>query len=522
MKRGFGKVVALSCALFVIFAGCSKPTDPPVSQPEDPKVDIPEVIETPTDNKPVDETPVIDPDFEHPGNVELVSFEIPDIPEGVSSVFIYRKYNTDADFSYYGSFDFYTQKERTLTFRDDFVDAGKTYRYKYSYTKQDKEVVTVLVDNGETKNFTPSSGAGELKFVEPVPSSSYDPETTELSFKNKLEFASLPENYQKAMYISDHNSWLSSTVNFENTDFNLKEEFSHGRGRYNIDSFGPAVLAWSNWDYDNYVLWMLGKKYDVSDKDIKLYFPSGLEAENVENGIKVYATRPKFEAEWENSEIEIYENDVKLDCVFYIYNIWSIKERNSISFVYPFVTAGKKYTFKYSPYEGKTYEVSVTADKTSGLQIDKNKLKENFYGAKLSYTENDTESGPSRLVKLSKDAKDIFIGKTDSNLKFVEYVISMNTKDIEYTWLASVGESDEEYEALLTSGLDILDPSIPLEEWQSTSGIVEKANEGKVIYFSPYIQFSVDEKDSAYGTLTVMGEDSELFQWTEINESLFE
>lgn len=402
MKKGFGKVVALSCALLVVLAGCSKPTDPPVSQPEEPKVDTPEVIETPADNKPVDDTPVeeppvddapveeplvIDPDVEHPGNVESVSFEIPDIPAGVSNVFIYRKYNTDADFSLYGRFDFIIQKEGTLTFRDDFVDVGKTYRYKYSYTKQDKEVVTVLVDNGETKNFTPSSGAGELKFVDSALSSSYDPETTVLSFKNKLEFASLPEKYRKAMYISDHNSWLSSTVNFENTAFKLKEEFSHGRGRYNIDSIGPAVV-WIYWDSennDNYALWLLGKKYDVSDKDIRLYFPSGLEAENVENGIKVYAGRLIGEAEWENSEIEIYEGDVKLDWYFYMNNARGIDEGASISFVYPFVTAGKKYTFKYSPYEGKTYEVSIVADKTSSLQIDKNKLNENFYGAKLSY-----------------------------------------------------------------------------------------------------------------------------------------
>jgi len=236
MKKSFTLLAALAASLLVF--SCK-----PVVTPDPAPAPDPEPEE------------VFDPDFAHPGNVESISFTISDIPAEQQSVYIYRKYNTSNKFECYAIYYFYdTTQAHTITFEDKFVKTDKTYNYRYCFKYKSKDFIDVT--NGETKNFTPATGLGELEYKE-APEVSYNSATTELSFAKALEFNPDVDTvctktdeetgnaypvYQKAMGMYTQDTWSTSTINYENTSFNLLQTFMYAQGDYDFKSISPALL----------------------------------------------------------------------------------------------------------------------------------------------------------------------------------------------------------------------------------------------------------------------------------------
>ncbi|MCQ2586274.1 MAG: hypothetical protein MJ185_11845 [Treponema sp.] len=473
-----------------------------------------------------DQEPPLDPDFAHPGNVETVSFTISDIPAEYTSVHIFRKYNTEKTYSHYATYDFYrTDESHTITFEDIFVEPGKTYNYKYTLIKNQSKPEYIYVDNGETKNFTPASGKGELKYNEPIPEFSYDPETTDLSFSTQLKIVPDPDslydaekyenpdapypNVMSALCLdTDTFSWLTNTVDYTKTTLNLLNDFPYGQGDYNFSSFRPALFC--SFPDSSYSLWFYGKEYSLEDENINIHFPVRFGAKNVENGIEVAFSKHKYDfTDWNNSYIEIYENDVKLDYKFFIYYniLYSTEIYKEHKFVFPFTTKGKTYTFKFNPNDEKSFEQSIVAEYTSSLKIDSQKITDNFKNMKISYIENNTAEKPVRLVKISSAAVDCFTGKTETNLRTG---IELDVYADEGDWQGSInGMSQTAFNELTSDGLNILE-----SEYFEHYGDVTKAfNETGKILFLPCLLFTVEDEANAAGNFFITGNLSETFPW---------
>ena len=80
------------------------------------------------------------------------------------------------------------------------------------------------------------------------------------------------------------------------------------------------------------------------------------------------------------------------------------KTNNILTFLYPFTTEDKTYTFTITPFAGCEETVSIVADYTSPAQFGNLEILENF---NVSYEENDDENGPKRIIKIICKREDL-------------------------------------------------------------------------------------------------------------------
>jgi len=252
-------------------------------------------------------------------------------------------------------------------------------------------------------------------------------------------------------------------------------------------------------------LWILGKRYDISDQNVNVHFPQTFGIKNEDNGIRVYFTRKPYSGvSWNYMYIDIYEDDVKLDYFFSSY--FNLKDYTEYSFLFPFTTKGKKYTFKFKDgADGDVInEKSIIAEYTSNLKIDNEKLQNNFMTTELNYWEEDTEDAFVRKVNvIDPKSFDVFTGGTENNLPVVS--IYMDIFAEEKSWVGTLNLSSTD-----TSGVNIFDDSkAKLYPWTESS-----LNDSGTILFKMLLTFATEKNNQAAGIFVINSPTSQTFTWT--------
>lgn len=458
MKIKLSVLAAVMSAFLVL--GCDTPSDPQNSKPVNPEPELPQG----------------EPDLELPGDVESVQFEIPNIPDGVSYVYIYRKYNTDEDYTFYSWVNLNSPKEDNLIYNDPYVDAGKTYRYKYSYYESAEKIVNVEIDNNGTKNFTPATGIGELKYKDGLPTSTYNTATKELVFSDKLVLSPVIEEingYSKAISFWDKTRYLYTSINYDYTTFNLETLFEYAAGKFDITSIGPAVLYYNPEEKIN--IYYQGKKYDISEKNITMYYSVGVNCENTDEGMMIYTKRFRNES-WNFGIMEIYEDDVSLN-MFYVLD----PEPGEVNhFLFPFTKKGTTYKFVLNKTGNSSMWTTIVANKTTNLQLDAEKLKNHLTDADMSFDSS------TKILKCATNPKDIF-NKTDtSTLKYLDYVVYIFDTDDNGSFIYN------HYDDFVNEGVDLS----------------EIVNVGKNYTVQPYIRLCAEEYSEKGPFLYIPGKET--------------
>lgn len=132
---------------------------------------------------------------------------------------------------------------------------------------------------------------------------------------------------------------------------------------------------------------------------------------NVSNGIQVTLRKYENDPQWQPyNAITFKEDDEDLGIEYsYTYSDNCVIDAfgGTYSFIFPFTTEGKKYTFTINPYEGRSETVNLVAENTSEIQLQNLGALGEF---KVTYTEKDDED--LRTVKINMNPLDIF---TDSS-----------------------------------------------------------------------------------------------------------
>lgn len=488
----------------------------------------------PPENNPPEETPPSEPENntpEDPGNVDNVILSF-NLPENVNSIQIYRKKSNETEWQIYISARFFTAEiPTTLEISDPFVNPGETYNYKYNLiisnnpsTYNLTENDATLIKNGNTRNFTPAFGYGEIEFSE-TPEYSLDEYKTTLTLTNKLEVtpADIPNYYSNAIYyLSDSKNWESWTIDFEeNLKINLQQLFSPEYGKKILKGLGPSYIQYyliNNNNIINCNVWYFGKLYDFSNENIEIdYNIEPIVLRNTPNGIDIQLTKKCHDSSWQpdsNGEINIsiYE-DNNFICKYYIkpnyfqnpstYFETMIQSR----FIYPFTTIGKTYKFIFS-IDGETpIEKSITATNYTPAQIDITKLNNIKQNIDYSYTE--------RTITASTDLLDIL----DDNYQDLSAV---KFQKIELVFLNENGEkigsseiNNDEYQSFISSnGFNILNHLLILDviDYANYLDVLKTVNNNGNFKIKPIFKF-LFENDINSGYFYIEYPQSEVFQW---------
>lgn len=344
------------------------------------------------------------------GEVNNISLVIADIPSNTNQIAIYRKTFYEQDWASYLIIDkFGSSYPESLTIEDPFVEKNKTYNYKYLFINGINKIDdAVEFLNGETKNYTPLNGSGEISFKE-KPKYTYSYGDSAFFLKEKAQVVpELNENtYDTFIYYETNNKeWHSTNFDFStNQKIDLLYEFRYANlvGKKELKGFGPGYSIYEPETKLKY--WYKGELENCSSSKYKATYTSDtLEVEEVPDGILVSIFKEADSQSWIGNEISIYEDDVRMKCYYNLTTDFTTStERKCQSFVFPFVTEGKTYKFKLETEVNNIITKEIVSTKTSAINIDENKL--NAAGTSFSFENVDNNT---KLLKMGNYGKDVF------------------------------------------------------------------------------------------------------------------
>ena len=228
------------------------------------------------------------------------------------------------------------------------------------------------------------------------------------------------------------------------------------------------------------------------------------------SGNKLAIVKKENDPEWTYSTIKFKEDEKDLNWYYSYFNNNECvleKTNNILTFLYPFTTKGKTYTFTITPFAGCVETVSIVADYTSPAQFNNLEILENF---SVSYEEKDDENGPKRIIKINSDPLSLF-----DNKDIIKYKqLCVNTYNANNEWVYNFGQNDLQYYALLNDGIDFMNENSNLLKTPEEFKI--HLNSGDKIIINPHIQFNTRPYSETSGNFLFTFESKE-FSYTKIN-----
>ena len=322
--------------------------------------------------------------------------------------------------------------------------------------------------------------------------------------------------YPSANYWIDSKGYASNKLG---TKITYNEEFYN-----NFESLSNPWTAWG-WSTFNeeHNLWFCHRvtssilrpkdadSYEVKDIT-ESQSASHISVQNVPNGIEVRIVKKENDPEWTYSTIKFKEDEKDLNWYYSYFNNNECvleKTNNILTFLYPFTTKGKTYTFTIAPFAGCVETVSIVADYTSPSQIDNLEILENF---SVSYEEKDDENGPKRIIKINSNPLSLF-----DNKDIIKYKqLCVNTYNANYEWVYNFGHNDSQYNALLNDGIDFMNENSGLYISKTQEEFKNLLNKGNKIIIIPHIQFNTRPYSETSGSFLFTFERKE-FSYTKIN-----
>ena len=307
--------------------------------------------------------------------------------------------------------------------------------------------------------------------------------------------------YPSANYWIDSKGYASNKLG---TKITYNEEFYN-----NFESLSNPWTAWG-WSTFNeeHNLWFCHRV--TSSILTESQSASHISVQNVPNGIEVRIVKKENDPEWTYSTINFKEDEKDLNWYYSYFNNNECvleKTNNILTFLYPFTTEGKTYTFTITPFAGCVETVSIVADYTSPAQFDNLEILENF---SVSYEEKDDENGPKRIIKINSDPLSLF-----DNKDIIKYKqLCVNTYNANYEWVFNFGHNDSQYYALLNDGIDFMNENSNL--WKTPEEFKIHLNSGDKIIINPHIQFNTRPYSETSGNFLFTFESKE-FSYTKIN-----
>lgn len=456
------------------------------------------------------------------GIIDKVSFEL-NVPAETISIEIFRKKAEETEWKFISviGINNRTAFPSTLTFEDPFVISNKTYNYKCLFISDPEELSdldkAIDIKNGDSINFTPINGYGEIQFKGGFPDFTYDSLSTVMSLSKCMEAypETVPEGYSTAFFL-ENNYRTSSiyTYNFSETQIKLKDTCFLSRGTQYITGIG---LGFNFEDLEEGIsYWYYGKTEDISGKNIIVTFPpETIILENTDNGILVQLYKRQYENWLSNATtINFYEDDKLMDYFYWLESnaYYDYYSPHTISFILPFVQKGKKYTVKFNTSQTNKVSASIIATKSTPLQLDTQKLNQCLTGLTYSFTGSGTSSSGNTSIKISKDATDLFNTNPESVLKY--FKLSLVFIDSYNTYITSISPSSKGYAKLIGDGLDIYDESnLNLSSWETQDFIIN-ALSSTITEFNILMNLCFSfEEENEYGYYGLLYPTSQYFTW---------
>lgn len=461
------------------------------------------------------------------GNVDKCSFSLT-IPQNTKSIEIYRKKYNETEWKKAIFLSVWTDYSfpETMTFDDPFVNAGTTYNYKCLFIDDINTIDfnnAFYLENSGSLNFTPATGSGEVSFESPFPNFSYNSQTKCINFEQPLKIKpeSQEQDYSPALYAVSY----STIDSYELNSLNFLETFLYTRGLKNITELAPCIFK----SYDmSTQIWYIGTSKDLSSKNISVQFtPETLELKNIEKGIELTLTKSNTDSPWSGHNtssiyIDIYEDEQLLNCKYWLNttfyatppNYSEPTEYSQATFIFPFVKAGKTYTFKFYEYQNVEISKSIVATANSAVQLDSAKMAQNVTNLSYTYTENDNAQNYSRILKTNGNPKDIFTCDDIDEYYDTNFLIGLNNPNASRTFKPSIGG----YSNLHNEGLELTDILSYNAIYYFTYGnIMDWLNYYQQFTVTSYFEFFTDELGSTEnGYLYFQYPVSQEYTWTTI------
>lgn len=470
-----------------------------------------------------DDDTVYDPDVdttnEDPGNMDKCILNLT-IPEGINRIYIFKKKSTETEWYY--AIDIMKWDNNYPEFfqiEDPFVTPGETYNYKVQFFKYHSSISmhpnhAFYVYNGDTRNFTPSQGYGEIE-IEQFPKYTLSSDKLFMKLDEPIHIKNLDvsEEYQNAItYFSDYHFQGGST-DFENiTEYDFRVLFSDMLGKKRLDKICPAYYI----SGDEYLYSFCSKGYDISYENILIdYDIDTISLKNTSDGINCSLVKKYYE-NWtlnENSEmnISIYEDNhficnYQIPTGSYCFNSGILYFNE---FVFPLTKKGSQYKFIFNMNNSKITEKSIVADQTTPLTVNLDKLN-NITEMETIIEDIDTEYGIVKTIKLSKPGMDIFNRdfKTEDwkYYDFSLYFYNENNNEIGELTLYSCYNGTDNYQDLSSGEV------YPFYYFSSDLNLFTPLNEGTKFYIKAQFRINFDEHCSI-GYLCFDSKKSDLYTW---------
>lgn len=195
-------------------------------------------------------------------------------------------------------------------------------------------------------------------------------------------------------------------------------------------------------------------------------------AYNVADGIQVTLCKYENDPAWSYSLLKLKEDGEDLGIQYsYYYNGACVLDSTDgpYSFLFPFTTEGKEYTFTINPFEECSETVTLVANNTTEIQLQNLSELEGF---EVTYTEEDD----SRTVSINMNPLNIF-----SNPDKLEYInLCVNAYTPDYGWLYNFQNID-----VLMDGFNIMEDDV----WSNFKTRLQGYDK---IIFSSNVEFSVE------------------------------
>lgn len=196
-------------------------------------------------------------------------------------------------------------------------------------------------------------------------------------------------------------------------------------------------------------------------------------AYNVADGIQVTLCKYENDPAWSHNLLKLKEDGEDLGIQYsYYYNGACVLDSidGPYSFLFPFTTEGKEYSFTINPFEGCSETVTLVADNTSEIQLQYLSELERF---EVTYTEEDD----SRTVSINMNPLGIFTNP--DKLKYMSLCVNAYTPN--YAWIYNFQDIDA-----LVNGFDIMTDSYIWNNFKNKLQGYDK------IIFSSNVEFSVE------------------------------